>query len=68
MNMLVDPDCRGRGIAGQFLDSLLAISDRQDRPIWLQVLKGNQAAERLYASRHFFPAYDYGYYRPTGRT
>ena len=64
MNMLVDPAFRGKGIGGRFLDALLAASDSENKPMWLQVLKGNAPAERLYRSRGFKLAYDYGYYRP----
>ena len=64
MNMLVAPDARGKGVGGDFLDSILNASDNASRPVWLQVRRGNAPAERLYKSRGFALAYDYGYYRP----
>lgn len=59
--MWTDPAARGRGLAGEVLDALVAWCRTPDRPgasydeVRLHVTEGNDAARRLYAGRGFAP-------------
>jgi ribosomal-protein-alanine N-acetyltransferase len=54
LNVAVDPDFRGRGLAGQMLDAvLIELSSRGVRTAFLEVRESNLAARALYGSRGF---------------
>ena len=54
LNVAVDPKFRGRGLAGQMLDSaLIEMSARGVRTAFLEVRESNSAARALYNSRGF---------------
>ncbi len=60
------PAARGRGLAGQVLDSLMAHAQALGaRTAWLQVEADNATARRLYARAGFGEAYAYRYWRRT---
>ncbi|MBU1227542.1 MAG: GNAT family N-acetyltransferase [Actinobacteria bacterium] len=61
--MITHPDHRGRGHAGSILDALLGwMSGPGGATVaYLQVLEGNQPAERLYRGAGFTPRYRYWY-------
>lgn len=54
LNVAVDPDYRGRGLAGQMLDSvLIQLGGSGARAAFLEVRESNRAARALYRSRGF---------------
>jgi ribosomal-protein-alanine N-acetyltransferase len=54
LNVAVDRDFRGRGLAGQMLDAVLfELAGRGVRTAFLEVRESNAAARALYASRGF---------------
>ncbi|MDP9205381.1 MAG: ribosomal protein S18-alanine N-acetyltransferase [Gemmatimonadota bacterium] len=54
LNVAVDPDFRGRGLAGQMLDAvLIELRRRGVRTAFLEVRESNLAARALYGSRGF---------------
>ena len=54
LNVAVDPNFRGRGLAGQMLDSvLIQLGGIGVRTAFLEVRESNTAARALYASRGF---------------
>ncbi len=60
------PAARGRGLARQILDSLMAHAQALGaRTAWLQVEADNATARRLYARAGFGEAYAYRYWRRT---
>jgi len=65
--MATHADHRGRGFAADVRDALLDWSgDRGASVVYLQVLQGNQPAERLYRGAGFAPIYQYWYRIRTG--
>ncbi len=53
-NIAVDAVCRGRGIGGLLLDSVLnEAAKRRVQSVYLEVRASNEAAKRLYISRGF---------------
>lgn len=61
-NMNTDPALRRRGFGATILDSLLAFgAARGATASFLQVLAGNEAAQRLYTQAGFRCLYDYWY-------
>ncbi|HJQ11567.1 MAG TPA: ribosomal protein S18-alanine N-acetyltransferase [Gemmatimonadaceae bacterium] len=54
LNVAVDPQFRGRGLAGQMLDAvLIQLGANGVRTAFLEVRESNQAARALYGSRDF---------------
>ncbi len=54
LNVAVEPDFRGKGLAGQMVDALLIeLSARGVRTAFLEVRESNAAARALYGSRGF---------------
>ncbi|HMJ05283.1 MAG TPA: ribosomal protein S18-alanine N-acetyltransferase [Chthoniobacterales bacterium] len=54
LNVAVDPQFRGKGLAGQMLDAvLIELSSRGVRTAFLEVRESNAAALSLYTSRGF---------------
>jgi ribosomal-protein-alanine N-acetyltransferase len=54
LNVAVEPDFRGKGLAGQMLDAvLIELGGRGVRTAFLEVRESNRAALALYASRGF---------------
>jgi ribosomal-protein-alanine N-acetyltransferase len=54
LNLAVDPQSRGKGLAGQMLDAvLIEMSGRGVRTAFLEVRESNGAALALYGSRGF---------------
>lgn len=54
LNVAVDPDYRGRGLAGQMLDAvLIQLAGGGVRTAYLEVRESNRAARALYGSRGF---------------
>jgi ribosomal-protein-alanine N-acetyltransferase len=54
LNVAVDPNFRGRGLAGQMLDSVLVqLGGIGVRTAFLEVRESNTAARALYGSRGF---------------
>ena len=54
LNVAVDPNFRGRGLAGQMLDSvLIELGGTGVRTAFLEVRESNRAARALYGSRGF---------------
>lgn len=54
LNVAVDPAYRGRGLAGEMLDSvLIQLGAGGVRTAFLEVRESNRAARRLYGSRGF---------------
>ena len=54
LNIAVDPQHRGKGLAGQMLDAvLIELGGRAVRNAFLEVRESNKAARGLYASRGF---------------
>jgi ribosomal-protein-alanine N-acetyltransferase len=54
LNVAVDPNFRGKGLAGQMLDAvLIALGGRGVRTAFLEVRESNRAARALYGSRGF---------------
>ena len=66
----VAPDMQGRGVAGRVVDECLAlVASRGAMCVRLDVLRGNEPAERLYLSRGFyFVAEETMFYDDTGWT
>ena len=60
--MITHPDHRDRGMAKAILHSLLRWAGSRGAQIaYLQVLDGNEPAERLYRGAGFVPRYQYWY-------
>ena len=54
LNVAVDPEYRGRGLAGQMLDAvLIQLGTGGVRTAYLEVRESNRAARALYGSRGF---------------
>lgn len=54
LNVAVEPNFRGKGLAGQMLDAvLIEMSARGVRTAFLEVRESNRAARALYGSRGF---------------
>ena len=54
LNVAVEPEFRGKGLAGQMLDALLIeLAARGVRTAFLEVRESNRAAKALYGSRGF---------------
>lgn len=54
LNVAVEPEFRGKGLAGQMVDALLIeLSARGVRTAFLEVRESNHAARALYGSRGF---------------
>jgi len=54
LNVAVEPEFRGKGLAGQMVDALLIeLSARGVRTAFLEVRESNRAARALYGSRGF---------------
>jgi ribosomal-protein-alanine N-acetyltransferase len=54
LNVAVEPNFRGRGLAGQMLDAvLIELGARGVRSAFLEVRESNRAARALYGSRGF---------------
>ncbi len=54
LNVAVDPEFRGRGLAGQMLDAvLIELGARGVKTAFLEVRESNEAARVLYGSRGF---------------
>jgi ribosomal-protein-alanine N-acetyltransferase len=54
LNVAVEPEFRGKGLAGQMLDALLIeLSSRGVRTAFLEVRESNRPARALYGSRGF---------------
>lgn len=54
LNVAVEPNSRGKGLAGQMLDAvLIELSARGVRTAFLEVRDSNRAARALYGSRGF---------------
>jgi ribosomal-protein-alanine N-acetyltransferase len=54
LNVAVEPERRGKGLAGQMVDALLIeLAARGVRTAFLEVRESNQAARALYGSRGF---------------
>jgi GNAT superfamily N-acetyltransferase len=60
--MATDPAHRRRGLAARVRDGLMEwMADRDVTTAYLQVLKGNRPAERLYGAAGFEARYEYWY-------
>ncbi len=63
----VDGAHRGRGIGRALLDEMLAVADRRDAPVYLEVRVDNDPAIALYESAGFVKSgVRKGYYQPSG--
>lgn len=53
-NIAVAPAHRGTGLGGRLLDAAVAAAEAAEcEAVWLEVRVSNEAARRLYGSRHF---------------